>query len=402
MKPENWREVCTSLLGLCRALPAPAGQRQRQLAPILAQETETETDRVFWHLLVLGVESGPTLLCSNRALPFRIVLSQEVDGSQFIRIMPDNHDESANERLSAYPSSGLGRYLRGLAAAAMAVALLQTIPVAAKATGDVEVPYLSQQVLARSEVHDVRGDLEPPRARIHGTNRGTLEIRGTNRNQGHRNGNPKSQAATSGRSNAGFSPGTTSQSREKFGTRGGTADSGAAIDGRSKNRDDDGGQASGRGQTACSPRHVVADAEVLVQALRVHPQQQNFDAAAREALIRMTDALTNMRAAQQVQHQGKAPVAPLTPTVTQGSEPLQELPVTQDPALLREAMRQAEATAVGQSPQGVSTPQERRRQPKREEVREGLESDLGEHWTEINEELRSKFIQAVNNRFVPY
>ena len=103
----------------------------------------------------------------------------------------------------------------------------------------------------------------------------------------------------------------------------------------------------------------------------------------------MTDALTNMRAAQQVQHQGKAPVAPLTPAVSQGSEPLQELPVTQDPALLREAMRQAEAT-------------ERRRQPEREEVREGLESDLGEHWTEINEELRNKFIQAVNNRFVPY
>ena len=317
--------------------------------------------------------------------------------------MPDNHDESANERLSAYPSSGLGRYLRGLAAAAMAVALLQTIPVAAKATGDVEVPYLSQQVLARSEVHDVRGDLEPPRARIHGTNRGTwrseapTEIRDTEmaipkakppRPVGATLDSALARQARAKKSLALVEVQLTAaqQKMEEARIEMTTADK--LVD-------------EAR-QLAVQDTSIFADAEVLVQALRVHPQQQNLDAAAREALTRMTDALTNMRAAQQVQHQGKAPVAPLTPTVSQGSEPLQELPVTQDPALLREAMRQAEATAVGQSPQGVSTPQERRRQPKREEVREGLESDLGEHWTEINEELRSKFIQAVNNRFVPY
>ena len=45
--------------------------------------------------------------------------------------------------------------------AAAAMALVQTIPVAAKATGDVEVPGLSQQILAGSQVHSVWMDLEP-------------------------------------------------------------------------------------------------------------------------------------------------------------------------------------------------------------------------------------------------
>ena len=43
--------------------------------------------------------------------------------------------------------------------------LLQTISVAAKATGDVEVPILSKQILARSQMHDVWMDLEPSRPR---------------------------------------------------------------------------------------------------------------------------------------------------------------------------------------------------------------------------------------------
>ena len=58
-----------------------------------------------------------------------------------------------------------------------------------------------------------------------------------------------------GRSHIGLGPGTTKQSKETPGSRGGTVDGGAAIDGRSKNRDDNGGQASERGPTACSPRH---------------------------------------------------------------------------------------------------------------------------------------------------
>ena len=154
-------------------------------------------------------------------------------------------------------------------------------------------------------------------------------------------------------------------------------------------------------QVAVQDTSIFADAEVLVQALRVQPQQQTLNTATREALTRMTDVLTSLRAMQQTQHQGQAPITPMTPTVTQGSEPFQELQFTQE-AVLQEVMRQAETTAVGQSPQSESTPQEKRRHPTREEFREVLENDLGEKWTEIDEELRSKFVQAVNDRFAPY
>ena len=46
--------------------------------------------------------------------------------------------------------------------------------------------------------------------------------------------------------------------------------------------------------------------------------------------------------------------------------------------MLREAVRQAENTAVGRSPQGSRTPQEGRKRLTAEELREGLENDLGE------------------------
>ena len=106
----------------------------------------------------------------------------------------------------------------------------------------------------------------------------------------------------------------------------------------------------------------------------------------------MTEALTSMRAKQQAQQEA----APTTPTVTQGSEPFRELPVTQE-AVLREAMRQAESTTV---PQSARTLPATRKQLTTEELMDGLESDLGEKWNEIDEELRSKFVQAVNDRFV--
>ena len=144
---------------------------------------------------------------------------------------------------------------------------------------------------------------------------------------------------------------------------GGAIDGGAAKDGRSKSRDGSGGQASGRGLTTSSPRHF--------KRCESSPSNGPSTRPLREALTRMTGALASMRAMQQAQHQGQGPITPMTPTVTQGSEPFQELPVTQE-AVLREAMRQAEATAVGQSPQGASTPQERLRYHTREELREGL------------------------------
>ena len=68
-------------------------------------------------------------------------------------------------------------------------------------------------------------------------------------------------------------------------------------------------------QLAVQDTSIFADAEVLVQALPL--QQQGLDANAREALARMVEALTDMKATQQEQQQA----APMTPTITQGSEP---------------------------------------------------------------------------------
>ena len=47
----------------------------------------------------------------------------------------------------------------------------QTTPVAAEAAGDVEVPAVSQQILARSKVYDVWMDLEPSGLRTYWTDR---------------------------------------------------------------------------------------------------------------------------------------------------------------------------------------------------------------------------------------
>ena len=70
--------------------------------------------------------------------------------------------------------------------------------------------------------------------------------------------------------------------------------------------------------------------------------------------------------------------------ITQGSEPFREVQVTQE-LVLREAMRQAENTAVGQNredPQISRTPPAKRKNPTKEELMEGLENDLGEEWNE--------------------
>ena len=80
---------------------------------------------------------------------------------------------------------------------------------------------------------------------------------------------------------------------------------------------------------------------------------------------------------QQAQQRVPTPITPITPTVTQGAELFQELQVTQE-AVLREAMRQAENTAVGHSPQGSRTPLEGRQRLTAEEPQKGLENDIGE------------------------
>ena len=88
----------------------------------------------------------------------------------------------------------------------MAVALLRTIAVAAT-TGDMEMPRLTPQVLARPQVHDVwiALDSSGARPRKHGTDRTS---------EHDRNSDIQSQASEAYRRNSGLSPGTTSQSQE--------------------------------------------------------------------------------------------------------------------------------------------------------------------------------------------
>ena len=83
--------------------------------------------------------------CSEFRFPFQEIhflkCFQDFDGIQLIRTMPDDHDRSADARLSpgnwGWPQSFVGGRIRRMAAAAMAMALVQTIPVAEKAAGDV-------------------------------------------------------------------------------------------------------------------------------------------------------------------------------------------------------------------------------------------------------------------------
>ena len=197
-------------------------------------------------------------------------------------------------------------------------------------------------------------DLEPSRPRTYWTNWSSAGDLSSDRSPGHRDGGTESHAAETVWCDIGLGLGTTGQGEEEPCSRGGADDDDTAKDGRSEGRDGIGGQSSQRGQASGCPRHsdLRRRRGSGTGVARMQPQQQTLDPAAREALARMSDAPTSMRAMQQAQQQ--EPTPPMTPTVTQGTEPLQELQVTQE-AVLREAMRQAENTAVGQSPQGSRT-----------------------------------------------
>ena len=69
-------------------------------------------------------------------------------------------------------------------------------------------------------------------------------------------------------------------------------------------------------------------------------------------------------------------------------------------AALREAMQEAENIASGQAPQDSTSLPAKRKHSTTEEPTEGLVIDIGEKWNEMDEELRSKFVQAVNDRCV--
>ena len=133
------------------------GDTQRHTDTRTHTEThrDTEAERVCFGRFIIFLP-----LCSNRDPSVKCF--QEVDGIQHRRAMPDDNWCADARLCGGVPgndrranASLMGRCVRRLPTAAMAmVLLLQAIPVAAAATGDMEAPCLSQQTLARSHVHD--------------------------------------------------------------------------------------------------------------------------------------------------------------------------------------------------------------------------------------------------------
>ena len=66
-----------------------------------------------------------------------------------------------------------------------------------------------------------------------------------------------------------------------------------------------------------------------------------------------------------------------------------------------QAIRQAESSASGQDQETDPRKSKKLKIPATEELQEGLLNDLGEQWTGMDEGLRNRFIQAVNERFAP-
>ena len=153
-------------------------------------------------------------------------------------------------------------------------------------------------------------------------------------------------------------------------------------------------------QTAVQDTSLFAGAEVLVE---IPPQPHGLDPRPRDALTSMMEVLNNMKARQQQQQpqQAQIPGLPLTPTVTQGSEPFKGLPVTQE-ADLMQAIRQAQSSASGQDQETDQRKSKKMGIPTTEELQGGLRNCLGEQWTGMDEGLKNRLIQAVNQRIAPY
>ena len=146
-------------------------------------------------------------------------------------------------------------------------------------------------------------------------------------------------------------------------------------------------------QTAVHDTSLFANAEVLVEALKIPPQPHGLDLRTGDALTRMTEAQHKMKARQQ--QQAQIPGQPLTPTVTQRAEPFKELPGTQEADLMH-AFRQAESSASGQDQERDQRKSKKMKIPTAEELQGGVQNDLGEQWAGMDEGLMNRFIQAVN------
>ena len=182
------------------------------------------------------------------------------------------------------------------------------------------------------------------------------------------------------------------RAKKNFCSRGGTADGDAAKmeEARAEMASADKAVNEAR-ELAVQDTVIFADVEVLVQALRMQPQQKTLDPAAREALARMSDAPTSMRSMQQAQQQEPTPTTLMTPRI------LRERSLSKNCMSRRKQC--CEKPCDKRRTLQLDKARKGRKRLTAEELRDGLENDLGEKWTEIDEELRSSFVQAVNDRF---
>ena len=272
-----------------------------------------------------------------------------------------------------------------MAAAAMAMALVQTIPVAAKATGDVEVPGLSQQILAGSQMHSVWMDVEPLRPRTNGTSWCSAGDRGADRSSGHRDGGAEGQTAETGGCGAGLGPGSAGQGEEEPRSRGGVT----TIQQKMEEARAD--QTAG-GSGHCDLRRCGGAGASDAHASPATNPRSGFtrgsgenDRCLDQQKTNATSATASVSADDADGHAGNS----LSKNCRSRRKLCCAKPCDKRRTLQLDTARKARGR------------QEGRKRLTAEELRVGLENDLGEKWSEIDDELRSRFVQAVNDRFAP-
>ena len=255
---------------------------------------------------------------------------------------------SGRRRTRGAKTTLLARFIERLGLAAVAKTGIQTIAVQEMTAGDVELPFLSQQILEEPQVHFVWLDMDPADVTLRnrrGADHCSLELR---------------QCAWAGPRD---DPCSQSETREALWERCWTQllqenreQRELGLKWRFKwilcNRRWRKLRERSQLRTRPCPKHdtcLFADAEVLVEALKIPTLPHGLDPRTRDELTRMTEALNKMKAQQQPQQpeQAQIPGQPLTPTATQGTEPFKELPVTQE-VDLTQARRQAEDSTSGQ------------------------------------------------------
>ena len=210
----------------------------------------------------------------------------------------------------------------------VAKAGIQTIALQATTAGDVEMPFLSQQVLEEPQVHFVWLEMDPQTPHFE-----TEEVQITT---------PSNSDNVPGQDQEMIPAPKVKPVRPV----GAMLDSALARQARAtrascqvgfqkeivQQKMEDAQRVVAAADQGVQDTSLFADGEVRVEALKIPPQPHGLDTRARGALTRMTEALNNMKVRQQQQQQPQQAQIlgqSLTPTVTQGTKPLTELPVTQ-------------------------------------------------------------------------